>query len=135
MSLLNREQLFADYRVAKIVHDSLQFFSERKEIRVFAYVIMPDHFHIVLELNAPLILPTWVRRFKTFTAHEIAGGKSIWMTSCWSELVVTEDFFYQKLEYIHKNPVRAGLCEQDEAYHWSSAREYLSGKFELIRPF
>ena len=42
-------------------------------------------------------------------------------------LFISEDLFKQKLEYIHYNPVKAGLCESPEEYHFSSAKFYEDG--------
>ena len=35
--------------------------------------------------------------------------------------------FVEKLRYIHRNPVKAGLCEQPEDWEWSSSRHYATG--------
>ena len=45
--------------------------------------------------------------------------------------------FKQKLEYIHYNPLRAGLCVVPEDYYYSSAKFYLDGKnsFEMLTHF
>jgi hypothetical protein len=41
--------------------------------------------------------------------------------------LISEDLFKQKLEYIHYNPVKAGLCEVPKDYYYSSARLYQDG--------
>ena len=43
----------------------------------------------------------------------------------------SHDVFMQKLEYIHWNPVKAGLCSYPEGYHYSSARFYITGVDEF----
>lgn len=48
--------------------------------------------------------------------------------------LVNEGMFIQKLNYIHQNPVVAGLCLQPEEYHYSSAKYYEDGidDFEML---
>ncbi len=134
MSLLNRQPIFQCPEAAKVVYKSLQFFHERKQVQFFAYVIMPDHFHAMLHPIAPLLLPDWARLFKKFTTNYISNGEPICMKSYWSKTIVTQKFLYQKLHYIHNNPVRAGLVENPEDYRWSSATEYLTGQYVLVTP-
>jgi len=48
----------------------------------------------------------------------------IWQRNSLSIPLLTRNMFCQKLDYIHNNPVRAGLCKYPEAYKYSSARFY-----------
>jgi hypothetical protein len=47
--------------------------------------------------------------------------------------VLRKDVFNQKVNYIHSNPVRAGLCERPEEYRWSSCWMYCKEKFDWDR--
>ena len=51
--------------------------------------------------------------------------------------LITKSMFIQKLEYIHFNPVSAGLCHVPEEYHYSSARFYFDGtnSFKMLTHF
>ena len=51
----------------------------------------------------------------------------IWKREPLSIDLITESMFIQKLEYIHHNPVTAGLCKVPEEYYYSSAKFYLDG--------
>lgn len=130
----DRRLIFAQANAAQTAIDSLQFFRNRGEIRLFGFVIMPDHVHFVLRVNLPLTISKFVKRFKTHVAHVLGLGP-IWEHSFWSETIDTEHLLYQKLTYIHNNPVRAGLVEEAKDFSWSSAAEYLvKPQFELIDP-
>jgi putative transposase len=91
---------------------------------LFAFVIMPDHIHLILKVNAPLTISSFVKRLKTHVAHVLANGP-MWEHSFWSETIDSMHLFHQKLIYTHENPVRAGLVQVAEEYPWSSAQEYL----------
>jgi putative transposase len=51
-----------------------------------------------------------------------------WKRNALSVDLYTAEVLIQKLEYIHINPVKAGLCEVPEAYYFSSARYYLKNE-------
>lgn len=48
----------------------------------------------------------------------------VWQDSFWEEVVFTDGFLRQKLNYIHMNPVRAGLVDEPQKYPYSSYRNY-----------
>ncbi len=56
------------------------------------------------------------------------GSTSFWQDGNHPEEIRTREFFKQKLDYIHNNPVRAGWIETPEAYVLSSARDYYGSK-------
>jgi putative transposase len=115
--------LFAEQSAARVVFDSWQFFRRRGEIRLYGYVIMPDHVHILLQVIAPLTVSSFMRRFKDFVAHAMAQGP-IWDKGYWSEIITDESMLIEKLTYIHSNPVRKNLAAEIQDYRWSSAIDY-----------
>jgi putative transposase len=128
----NRARLFTTNQAVQTILNSLQFFRRRHEIELYGYLIMPDHLHAILKPLAPLILPAFMRRFKSYVAHATARGK-IWDKGYWSQALPNEKIFLQKLRYIHENPVRKGLVAEAADYPWSSANEYCGdGLFTLI---
>jgi putative transposase len=122
-TLRDREQLFQEPRAAQVVSDSLQFFRQNKEVKLYAFVIMPDHIHFMLQVLPPLVLPRFMARFKSYTTH-VLGGKPIWQKGYWSEEIAGDALFLQKINYIHDNPVRSGLTAEEHEYTWSSIHEF-----------
>lgn len=110
---------------------------------LFAYVIMPDHLHILTDGTRK---PSDVLRFiKGITSHRVIGflkeheyassleklrherlsrqhKYSLWQHHSNVMLLTSEGAFMQRVHYTHQNPVRAGLVERPEDYHWSSVR-------------
>jgi putative transposase len=110
---------------------------------IFAYCIMPDHVHIVADSSRK---PSDIVRFiNGISSRRILDylksngfkssleklrhekGKRQYQYSLWEHhpdtfLLTTEAAFMEKVNYIHMNPVRAGLAERAEEYRWSSAR-------------
>ncbi|WP_209019416.1 transposase [Chlorobaculum sp. 24CR] len=116
--------------IAVLVQDNLLRF-DGERYRLFAWCIMPNHVHLLLE---PLIsLATIVQRLKSWTAR-VCNAKAaefglavpdhgFWMREYWDRFIRNEEHFYQAIWYIHENPVNAGLCTVPEEWRWSSARE------------
>ena len=118
---------------------------------IFAYVIMPDHLHIVTDGARK---PSDTLRFiNGITSHRVIGylkennyrtslaklrdikkarghEYSLWDGHSNVLLVTSENVFMQRVNYIHQNPVRAGLAVRAEDYRWSSARCWTSRVLE-----
>ena len=68
-----------------------------------------------------------IEALNAFKVNKYDREYQIWKREPLSIELISEDMFKQKLEYIHYNPVKAGLCEVPEEYYYSSARFYLDG--------
>jgi REP element-mobilizing transposase RayT len=62
-------------------------------------------------------------------------SNQVWTHENHAELIYSQKFIEQKIEYIHNNPVRAGIVEKPEEYLYSSARNYgdIEGVIEIIK--
>ena len=130
-----------------IIINSLRFLVEDKRIKLYAFVIMPDHLHLIWQMQ-PLIHPQHVQRnFLKYTAQRIkhdlqknhpellsafesdANDRTyqFWKRRALSIELRTDKVYIQKLDYIHWNPVKAGLCKLQEEYKYSSALFYQTG--------
>jgi type I restriction enzyme R subunit/putative DNA methylase len=129
-----------DPRAAAIVQDALLFF-DASRYRLMAWVVMPNHVHVLFEP-----LPAWsvariVATWKKFTARKISTSQStgvpgtadlqigsgkgrstaFWHREYWDRYIRNERHFRQAVQYIHENPVKAGLVSKPEGWRWSSA--------------
>ena len=110
---------------------------------LFAYVVMLDHLHLLT--SRPSTTSDVLRVVKGLTAHRVIEylkkndyasslkkiehqqrdrnyKHSLWQPEKNVFEIYSENMFMQKLNYIHQNPVRAGLVERAIDYRWSSAR-------------
>ena len=153
----NRLRIFARPSFVMPLLDSLNFYRHSYEFKLLGYVIMPDHVHFIIWPSAKKAVEAFLRSFKEFTAKRIiqlaevektpnwvnafrqAGAETrrsknkVWQDSYWDENVFTGDFLKQKLQYMHNNPVRAGLVSQPEDYPYSSYRNYENDQEWLIQ--
>lgn len=110
--------------VARIVMDSWRHF-EGERYHLHAWVVMPNHAHLLVRMIEPHLLQDTVKGWKSFTARQInrhlerTGG--VWQREYWDRFVRDESHYIQAVQYIHQNPVKAGLAPRAEDWPWSSA--------------
>jgi REP element-mobilizing transposase RayT len=73
-------------------------------------------------------LEKWMVAFERAGTETKRSDNKVWQDSYWDENIYTERFLCQKLNYIHHNPVRAGLVEDIANYPYSSYRNYQFGE-------
>lgn len=114
--------------VASYVQNSFLHF-HGKRYTLHAWCIMPNHVHVLIQ---PLVdLALIVQGWKSFTARWVLArnlelnlgvpGKTLWMREYWDRYIRDENHYHRTVNYIHQNPVIAGLCDTMEAWPWSSA--------------
>jgi REP element-mobilizing transposase RayT len=113
-----------DSNLASIVAEALRFF-EGDRYRLRAWVVMPNHVHVLLEtLAVPLaqILQSW-KSYTARTANRLLGRTGIfWEREYWDTWIRDEAQEKKAVRYIESNPVKAGLVREASAWSWSSAR-------------
>jgi len=144
-----------------IVIDSLRFCQQNKGLEIYAFVVMSNHIHLLLR-SFPGKLSDTIKEFKSFTAKQILetiqtepesrrdwllnlfefsakqhkrnSKYQVWTHENHAEIIYSDKFIEQKINYIHENPVQAGIVEKAEDYLYSSARNFagLSTVLEII---
>ncbi len=103
---------------------------DRNKIRVFAYCIMDNHYHLVLQ-NSSGHLSEFMRNVNgKFALHyrlEEGGRGYVFQDRYKSTLIEDETYLKMAIAYVILNPIRSGLVGDAYSYIWSSAREYFHG--------
>jgi len=120
---LNQRPVFADPTHAREAIDSLYRLQELHPFLLFGFVIMPDHLHLLVHVPSPSTISKLMNAYKSGLTFDLGIG-AFWQPKF--DLRIPEKAF-RVLQYIHENPVKAGLCNRPEAYPWSSA----SGTWEI----
>lgn len=135
-----------------VIIESLKYCQKEKGLIVFAYCIMSNHIHMVANTHEPFDLKDTIRDFKKFTSKKIIQqiqnepeSRREWMLQFFEEEaepskkhkyykfwkagnhaieLFTEKFVWQKINYIHNNPVEAGFVKNAEDWVYSSATNY-----------
>ncbi len=104
------------------VHCAVLEYGQRGLERGFAlsrYVIMPDHIHLFVTGTHDFDLGIWLRGLKRVVAAAVTGGRSgIWQRGFFDHLIRNSESYSEKWDYVHQNPVRAGLvpCADEWPY-------------------
>ena len=144
-----------------IAINSFKYCREAKGLELYAYIIMTNHIHLIARAKENYRLSDIIRDYKKYTANQLleliqqpTESRKDWMLKRFEFSASTQqrnskyqiwthenhaielhsnEFIDQKLDYIHQNPVRAGIVEHAEDYLYSSARNYsgLSSMLEI----
>ena len=149
--------LFTRRAYAEFLLENLAFCRANKGLELFAYVIMPSHVHLIAAAKTGH-LSSILRDFKTYTSKQLVNmirenpeesrkewilqlfhrhgqrnpmntNNQVWQNTNHPIGIFADDVYHHKLEYMMNNPVRAGLCTNQESYTWSSANP--DREFEL----
>ncbi len=143
-TILEWKHLLKPDKYKDIIIDSLRYLTTEKRVKVYAFVIMSNHIHLMWQIQPNNTLEDVQRDFLKFVAQKIkydlvkhhpavlemfrVDAKDrkyqFWERNPLSTDLYTHEVFMQKLEYIHQNPVVAGICNLPEQYKYSSAKLY-----------
>ena len=116
---LGREPVFSDLRAARVLVNALREAQARGDAATLAFVIMPDHVHWLLQLEARVSLSKLVGAVKAVTAHALGGR--VWQAGFHDHALRQEDDLVETARYIVANPLRAGLVQRIGDYpHWDT---------------
>jgi putative transposase len=139
----DRLPIFGSDTLKSIACSALDEARRSGDFSVYAYVVMPDHFHVITD---SVLRPSNTLQFiNGITARRIINylkehnyqaslkklrhgikprrySYSLWDHHPDARLLLTEEMLMQRVHYTHQNPVRAKLIERAEDYRWSSVR-------------
>lgn len=126
-----------DYRLFEHV---LAEAKERVAMRILAYCVMPNHWHLILypkndgDLSRFTGWLTMTHTQRWHAAHDSIGTGHLYQGRYKSFPVQTDEYFLWVCRYVERNPLRAKLIKQAENWQWSSAwrREYGSDEQKLL---
>ena len=155
--------VFTRPRYKHIIVESLEYCQANKGLDIYSWVLMTNHLHMIVGTSGAASIGDVLRDFKKFTSKGVvkaiqeneqesrqewmmnrfrfraANDKKItnfkfWQDDNYVENIVSYDFYRQKLNYIHENPVRQEIVARAEDYLYSSARNYagMDGLLKVI---
>jgi REP element-mobilizing transposase RayT len=152
MTIVDWIDLFTRVNHKQLLVDSLKYCQENKGLNIFGWCLMPGHLHMIANTDEPFQLSDVVRDFKRHTSTSLIAQIIDQPESCrewllerfrfaatihpknkefkvWKDKnhaieLFTERVTWQKLNYIHKNPVVDKVIHNEQDYLFSSARNY-----------
>ena len=111
----------------EIVVQTLRGYEGRGIYQVLTYVVMENHFHMVVVVRDAKGVAEAIGRLKGVTSRRIGRligvPGPIWERRFDDNVIQSERELAEVIQYVHYNPVRAGLVDNPRAYLWSSAFE------------
>ena len=141
VTCLEWKHILQEDRFKNIITDTLSFLCNSKKVDVFAFVIMSNHFHLIWQILGDYKREDVQRDFLKYTSQQILKilrneqsvmqqellvqskdrKYQVWERNPLSIPLWSDQAIHQKLDYIHYNPVKAGLCKYPWEYLYSSA--------------
>lgn len=140
----------------QLLLESLKYCQKELGLLVYGYVFMTNHIHGIIQAKQEYKLSNIVQSYKSFTTKEIKkliandsrkyikglintsfykkdkNEFQVWQEYNYPEVIITEEFFQEKLNYIHNNPVKKEYVNNPEDWKYSSAGFYLKGDASLM---
>ena len=103
-------------------------------IKIYGYVVMPEHVHLLLSEPQRGTLPRAMQILKQSVSTKLnaRGDERFWLPRYYDFNVFTQPKHIEKLQYIHRNPVARNLVSSPELWKWSSFRHYLTGEIGTV---
>ena len=129
-SCYHREPFLATDAAKDAAPHTLEETRRQQRLCIAAYVLMPEHVHLLTDEPAIGTLATFLQIFKQRTSRELKSSdqKQFWQRRYYDVNVHGEEKRIEKVRYIHRNPVKRGLVLKPGDYRWSSFNHYATGE-------
>jgi len=138
--------VFADEGCARSILQQLHRTVIHHQLSLAAYVVMPSHIHLLLGFKEIEKLSKVIQQFKSLSTRQLQpllppnlievfhrnGRYQFWKPRFDDVIIWSEKQFRIKVDYIHRNPVKAGLVGTAPDYIYSSARDWLLNEPGLV---
>ncbi len=158
-TILHWIPIFTRVDTTQIIFDSLKYLQKNSNLKIFAYVILENHLHLIVQSDD---IAKDITRFKSFTArkiidylkannvktildqlhfykktHKADREYQLWQEGIQPKLIQGEQMMRERIDYIHNNPVKRGYVDKAEHWRYSSARDYegVRGLVEVEKVF
>jgi putative transposase len=156
-TVTNFAKVFVETKYCDIFVANIRHYQEIYQFKIYGYVIMPTHFHWIVQIEPNRgTISDIMRDIKKFTAWDVMEAlehdgrdallrlfkqkavglqqrRKFWMSRFDDEFIRNREMILTKLEYIHNNPLKAGLAVNQEDYKYSSARNYILRDHSILQ--
>lgn len=122
----DREKLFLDCNAARALSLTLNNVLKDKQSKILAWVVMPDHMHLALQLAGDETLAKTMNRINSCSAIAVSRAlnrqSQVWQGAYHDHALRDEEHLFTAIKYLISNPIRAGLVEKLGDYsYWNIA--------------
>jgi putative transposase len=130
-SCYHRSPYLASLAARELFLDALERTRLRYRFVVAGYVVMPEHVHLLIGEPLKGTVASVVHALKLSVTLR-SKERPFWQARYYDFNVLNEDKRVEKLRYMHRNPVKRGLVNKAEDWHWSSFRHYAAGEVQVV---
>jgi len=106
----------------------LELTRARHQARVYAYVLMPEHVHLLINEPPHILLAQFLKALEQIASRRLKGDRQhFWQERYFDANIRGEAARSEVIRYIHRNPVKRGLVASPGQYRWSSFNQYATG--------
>lgn len=132
----NREFILNSGRHKAFLLKQLEEYNKVLDFELLAYVIMDNHYHFIIKANKTPISEVMFfinNVLSKYLGRELNRTGHIFEKRYTCKLISTDSYLIWLLRYIHRNPIRAGICTNLDDYRWSSHYFYKRGYDSLVK--
>jgi putative transposase len=113
---------------------------ERFDVQLYAYCLMPNHFHLVVRVANLKAVSAYMHFVQGVHACDLRrcgrsrGHGHVFQRRYWNKPVEGDGYLMTVMKYVEANPVRAGLVDWAEKWEWSSLQDRVTGERDLLHP-
>jgi putative transposase len=130
----NRQRMCADPADFEALHDAMRDAAGQLSVELHAYVLLPDHFHLLLTppeaTSLPLMMQVLGRRYARYFNDRHHRSGALWEGRYKSTVLQPERFGLAAMVFMDLHPVRAGLATLEQPHPWSSSPHYCGAKMD-----
>jgi putative transposase len=127
----NRATVFFDDEDRQTYLKLLAGYAEKHHFQIWAYCLMDNHIHLLAVPETENSLARGIgltnQVYTQYLNRKMKQSGRIWQNRFFSCVVENDQYLWAVARYIERNPLKAGLAENAEAYHWSSAKAHVTG--------
>ena len=128
----NKQKVFLDNDDPARFLKLLSFYKQKFDLRIYHYVLMTNHYHLILQAKDGAALAAAMKglnlAYATYFRKKYGGAGYLWQGRFKSFVIQDGKYILECGRYIELNPVRAGIVEKAENYPWTSAGVYLKAE-------
>jgi len=127
ISCHRRRPYFSTCQSREIFEAALETVRKRYGFFVYAYVVMPEHVHLLVSEPKRETLAQAIQALKTSVSKQ-SDPRPFWLARYYDFNLHNSEKRTEKIRYIHRNPVKRGLVDNPEDWEWSSFCHYLTSE-------
>ncbi len=130
-SCFERQAFLRTCGARELFERSLETMRLRYDFFVVAYVVMPEHVHLLVSEPRGCLLSKAIQAIKLSVSVQ-SGQRPFWQKRYYDFNVWSQEKIIEKRRYIHRNPVRRGLVISPDEWAWSSFRHWRTGEVGIV---